>query len=173
MSPTLSFRPITPKPLAYAQMRAELLKGLSETGRSMRGNFLRTVATWRRKADFDQFRAETPLIRNNVASVEASTEDERYKWLNFGTQAHVIVPVNAKALSYFDTFRSKTTPRVIGSRAGFVGGTRVFRPEGVMHPGIEPREFDFVIADRTKSVFKNAITRAMHRARTASGHRFP
>jgi len=101
------------------------------------------------------------------------TDNEIYGYVNDGTRPHPIFPKKAKALAFQwggkGSYTPKTTPRVIGSRAGGPSGPTVYRPY-VQHPGTKGRHFDEEIEKLMQPRFKRAMEKAMSDARKKSGH---
>lgn len=168
---------VIPRPLNSAGIKLALIEGMRDVGVEIRENFEDTTRTWSRKPVFDPA-VNVPKVGMDEITVETTTEDQRYGWINSGTGTHVgrplypIKPVNAKKLAFPSQFIPKTFPGVIGSGAGFSGPVDRFE-NLVMHPGIEPRKFDKEIAAKNKNNFKNTLEKAMKIARRASGHAIP
>jgi hypothetical protein len=90
------------------------------------------------------------LVRPNVhagsdeASLEISTDDEIYNWIDKGTPPHKIVAKRGKSLKFLGEpnkmYQPKTMPYSLASQELIYEGTEI-QPAYVMHPGVEAREF--------------------------------
>lgn len=118
---------------AYSELRVKLRKEATREAEIVKRALERTTATWDTKVFFK-------IDTHNYAeefSHTVSTDNEIFRFVNDGTSVRYWVMTK--------DFQPKTTPRVIGSRAG-QGGKAYFWSKGA--PGIEPREFVDEIMDR-------------------------
>lgn len=142
---------------------------LNKARRRMRDKFIRTTRTYKKVKV--KFAARTINDRDNLA-VEVSTDNEVYMRLVKGTgsrrrdgggKAYVITGKGGGPLRYKSQFQAQTTP---GSRFAKAGGKSepwVTR-QAVVHPGIEPRNFDTLIAAEEQPVLEKELAAASKRA---------
>jgi len=162
---------IKPSTLKQDKMRLAFLNAMRKQATEIKREFEKTTATWEHEVKFES----TVGLRRTPPGPEVLvwTDDEIYGYVNNGTRPHPIFPVRAKVLRFQwggkGSYTPKTTPRVIGSRAGGPSGPEVHRPY-VQHPGTEARHFDEEIEKQHRPRFKRAMERAMSDARKASGH---
>ena len=159
---------VRPRQLNVSAMTLELVNAMRDFGEEIREQFEDTTNTWHHKPRFEPS-TSVPKVGMDVISVETSTSDEVYGFVNEGTKPHAIFPVHAKVLAFPGTFSPKTFPGIIGSSAGSSGPVDRFSKK-VMHPGTEARKFDEVIAERQEKIFKSSLTRTMSLVAKASGH---
>lgn len=131
---------IIPKGLVFDVKRytAAVEDALDEAAANVYAEFAQTHTTWKTPVQFDIIRK--PWQR------EISTSSKVYRFVNFGTGAHMIVARRAKVLAFGPGGSPKTMPNVLGSGSGSKGGATVFRPR-VLHPGTEARNFDVIVMD--------------------------
>lgn len=142
-------------------------------------DFEKTTATWKNKPKFKTEvrvgRAAGGDLAKKVigtatgVSLEVSTDDPIYGFVDEGTKPHPIVAKKAARLFYRKGSKPKTLPRVIGSGAG-APGTTVGRPQAVQHPGTKAREFSVVIQKKWQPLFYRAMQAALEQAAGESGH---
>lgn len=148
--PSLSLKPITPKNLPSTK---EYLKAVTDaaqktarlTGRDLES----TTRTWKHKPQFEVTVTET----NGDYSVAAGTDDQRYKWVNDGTRPHIIRPRRSRFLRFRVGGSPKTTPNVIGSKAG-AQGTDWRTAQEIHHPGTTARNFTKRIQERRQKTLE-------------------
>ena len=113
--------------------------------------------------------------RTPSPSIEIEVTGRVWNYVEEGTKPHAIFAgiytgkSKKKSLAFPSMFSPKTTPGVIGSKAGKRGGTTVFTPF-VWHPGTEPRHFHKAIVKKRRPWFKRQMEDAMREAVRASGH---
>lgn len=156
---------IKPAKLKDKDMRLELLNGLRTVARAVERDYKETVKTWERKPEFETIIS----LRGGKAEFLVGTSDLIYKYVDEGTKPHPIFPKKAKFLRFQSGYQAKTTPGIIGSKAGGRSGSEVFS-RGVMHPGSKPRKFSELINKKYKSRFKDKMHDSMKRAAKKSGH---
>ena len=158
------FKEIKPKRFKSAAFRMTLLNEMRKVGQEIKRDFDQTTATWEGRPEF-----EVVLAYKHGAEVFVWTDDEIYKYVSEGTEEHIILPVNAKALRFREGFIPKTRPGTLISVAGAQFGTTVM-VAGVIHPGTKPREFAQQVKRKWERPFKRRMEQAMKRAAKASGH---
>ena len=146
-------------------MRLVLLNEMRSIGKEIKEDFDKTVETWDKKPDFKL----SVSLAGSTPSVTVETIDEVYKWVDEGTKAHWVEPVNAKVLAFRTSYQAKTSPGVIGSGAGGASGDMVFS-KGHEVSGIKARKFSKKIQDKWKGEFGKRMASAMKQAAKASGH---
>lgn len=135
-------------------MARAITNTMQSTALAIQTDFNVTTQTWDDKPTF-AIESPTPYTRR------VGTDDENYTRLNAGTKPHVIAPRPGGTLVFRTPFRSKTTPRRIGSSAGSKGGNVVFTRRPVHHPGAEARDFDKVIAEKWNRQFAGIMQRSI------------
>ena len=158
------WKPIKPKRFQAQVFRAIIKAAMKQTGVDIKKDFEQTTATWKHKPKF-----EILLGIERGAEVMVSTDDEIYRWVNDGTEEHIILPVNAQALRFREGFIPKTRPGSLISAEGASFGRVLFRA-GVIHPGTEARDFEKQIYKKWQPRFKRRMEQAMKQAAKASGH---
>lgn len=171
----IKLTPILPRPLNVSGIQLALVDGMREVGERIREDFQDTTKTWNHQPLFDPAFVIPKIGLDNI-SVTTETEDKIYNWVDKGTNVgkppYPIRPHNPPyALAFPSQFIPKTFPGIIGSGVGFSGGD-TFIAKGVMHPGVEPRDFVGDIGDKNLGNFKLTMDRAMKLASRASGHGF-
>lgn len=161
----MKIRAIKAKAPNVGKMRLTLLNELRSIGSDIEKDFRATVATWDRKPEFNV----DISLAGGTPSVEVTTDDEVYKYLDEGTRAHFVAPVNAKALAFSPNYTAKTSPGVLGSRGGGATGGVVFS-KGHMVSGIEARHFSEKIIKKWRGTFGKRMAQAMAAAAIATGH---
>jgi hypothetical protein len=159
------FKAIKASRLKEKAMVRELLNGMAMSEKDILADFQSTVATWKKKPKFEVVSDLNP----SGPEILVGTDDEIYGYVDRGTKPHIIRPVKAKSLVFRGNYTAKTTPRIIGSKAGGSSGPLVFSQE-VRHPGTKAREFSETIQKKQQPRFKRRMEKAMSRARTESGH---
>ena len=162
----MAWKIISPRRLNVEAMRDALYKHLTAISEEVEKDFEATTETWNRDVSFERTVSEDSL---GVARFEVSTVDNIYTLVSKGSPAHYIEAVNATALKYQSTYRSKTEPKMIGSRAGGKSDSDVFA-KTVWHPGFNAREFDKAMAEKWESLFASRLATAMKDVAKASGH---
>lgn len=165
----IKLTPILPQPLNVSDMMHDLIDGMRDLGVEIRENFEDTTKTWDHKPVWDP-PTSVPKVGTKMISVETTTEDLRYLWVNSGTKKdYPITARRAKTLAFPSQFISKTFPGIIGSGVGFSGDVDRF-PKEIIHPGIEARKFDVEIRKRQEKNAKIIMDRAIGLARKSSRH---
>lgn len=158
------WKQIKAKRLNSAAMRWALRAAMLETGKQIKKDFDRTTLTWRKRPVF-----EIVMSLRKGLELFVWTDNEIYGYVSEGTEEHLILPVEARALRFREGYIAKTKPHVIQSFSGGPYGKVVYAA-GVVHPGTEAREFDKVIRRRWQPRFKRRMEKAMRDARRKSGH---
>ena len=154
---------IIPGLMRYKDMTAVLQAHSFKAGEGMYKDFQETVKSWKHKVVFKK-----ALI--SFTSIEITTTDEIYGYVDQGTKPHVIRPKRPGGmLAFASAFSPKTKPRVLSSGAGHVGPVDTFRQE-VQHPGTEAREFVDAIFEKWEPAYRKEMEKAMKDAAKASGH---
>jgi len=139
-----------------------LLKFFEDAALSTKQLFEETQATWEHKAVFEIEWNDRVAFRN--LSFTVGTDDINYSRVNDGTQAHYILPLGGVEGTNFLTFRKngmpKTQPGVIDSSSG-QRGDEFISVRSILHPGIEPRRFDEVIAAELEEYLADEFERRM------------
>jgi len=131
-----------------------VVDGLADEGMHL---YRRTVNLWRHKPFFEKRRTSS----SGMFRADIGTDDDIYRWVDWGTPRHPIAARNAPFLVFHRVFESKTVPGSLRNRPGYEGGhlVRIKRlPRG--HPGIRARKFTEYI---TRVIFRAAP----HRIATA------
>ncbi len=117
---------------------------------------LKPTATWKHKPKI------TKLVRVSKSGlvVLVKINDSPYVWVTLGTSPRYIRPRRAKRLAFKLGYNAKTTPGSLGAAAGGGFGPVVYSM-GVMHPGIEAREFHLLAFEEIKDEALNLIRREL------------
>lgn len=155
--PQIKLIPIKVKPdhLSPKRYKQAFDAALDEAESGVLADYQKTVRTFTHKPPFYSTRSQGTLI--------IFTPDKIYNMLDAGTRPHLIFPKRARALRFRGRFRSKTTPRVIGSRQGSKSGKVVFS-KGVIHPGTQAREFHKMISEKWIKKFPPILNRHLKTA---------
>lgn len=138
-----SIKPMREKILNPQLLERRLYDALDQTGNIIRSDFRKTTATWKRPVSFHK---TGPRKLKGELEVIVSTDNEIYSYVEYGTKPHPIVPKKKGGRLVFRAkYKSKTRPRLIGSRRGGSSGPIVIARR-VMHPGTQPRQFSATIA---------------------------
>lgn len=150
-------RAIKPGNLNIPVFRAEANVAMERTLLAIQTGYDRTEATWTHKALFEK------VITNTAIEVigRYTTEEKIVKFLDEGTSVRYAV------LS--PDWRSKTTPRFIGSGAG--SGRVMFVSKKRPQPGIKARHWTDEIKKATLPLFRAEVQAAFARAAKKSGHK--
>ena len=145
--------------------RVAIEKAAQEAARGIEADFKLTTATWKHKVTF------TKIVSIEPSPVEilVGTDDKIYGYVDLGTRPHFIFAKPGKVLAFPGSYSAKTTPGVIGSRAGGGSGSTVFASY-VEHPGTDPRNFDETIRKKWTPKFRATMKAAMRAGARASGH---
>jgi hypothetical protein len=147
----------------------------NEAAKQIEKDFEATTKTWKHKPKF----VKEVDVRTSPVQVLVGTDDEIYRYVDEGTKPHPIFAgiytgkSNKKALAFQwggpGSYRAKTSPGVIGSKAGGPTGPMVAFPF-VQHPGTNPRNFDETIQKKWEPRFKRLMEQAMSAGARGSGH---
>lgn len=102
--------------------------------------FRRTTTTWKHKPKFESMQE----ITGNTLDLIVGTDDAIYNYVDQGTRPHIIRKRGNRPLLFRLGYRAKTTPGIIGSKAGGPYGD-VMRMREVHHPGTRARNFGEMI----------------------------
>jgi hypothetical protein len=120
--------------------------------------YKRTCRTWTHQPEF----WKEAKLRGNEVEIVVGTNDQIYSYVDFGTDPHYIVAVDAPMLIYPEVYIPKTQPRVLDSGAASDEG-RLVRRTWVWHTGAKARNFseeiDKRMAKRVAPVFRGAVLR--------------
>jgi len=172
MAITIRVQAIKPKALDVKKVQREIEQALIEEGKVLKREFNRTTESWKGvRPKFD--------YRIHLSKKEASvhcfpTGDGTTKWrrIDEGTQGgYPITPKGGRVaygrkktlLIYQSQFTPKTRPGQLQSRAGGKSGPYDRRSTGVIHPGVEPREFSKTLGEQEKGPFAERIQKAVDR----------
>lgn len=154
-------RPIIPRSPLYhtATMEREIKDALTKLGKDVVKTFEGTTSTWNTKVKFDL----KVTVNNNEASIEVSTDNEIYGYVNEGTKPHIIRPKRARRLAFQTGYRAKTRPKSITSGPGGASGPYAYA-NIVHHPGTKAREFTKYVTIRYVDILPMVIQDAINRA---------
>ena len=139
---------------AFAQA---ITAAANEAAREIQKDFEATTKTWSHKPEF----VKEVDVKTSPVQVLVGTDDEIYRYVDEGTGkygpkgksypifAGIYTGKSKKKALWFQwggkgSYRAKTSPGVIGSKAGGPTGPFVAFPY-VQHPGTKPRHFDKTI----------------------------
>lgn len=137
----LKIKPIKPKGLGdtFKRMPKAVEKGMREAADAAKADFEKTTASWEHKPSFT-------IEEQGAGEYLVGTNDERYKWIDEGTDPYTIRP-RGRVLRFSPGSRPKTRPGVITSGGG-ARGSGVVYTRVVHHPGIKARLFTKQLAAR-------------------------
>ena len=153
-----SITPSRAKMLDKRTLEKDLDTALRNTAKTVRADFRRTTKTWNRRP---KFKITGPRNTGLKMEILISTNNEIYSYVTRGTRAHLIPksPKRIGSLAFPKKFKSKTRPRIIGSRSGFRGGGTAFAKQ-VKHPGSKARDFDKEIVKRRSGYLATQVNQA-------------
>ncbi len=131
---------------------------------SMVQPFLPSVKTWGKQPVFESF---LEVIPGGSFLMTAGTSNPIYEMVNDGTKSHFITPRRAKVLAFPRTFRAKTSPGILRSKAGFKS-KKLYFSKGHMVSGIEPRRFDEAVVKIVEKQLPKAVEQSIARALAGS-----
>ena len=147
----------------------------NEAAKEIQKDFEATTKTWSHKPQF----VKEVDTKTSPVQVLVGTDDEIYRYVDEGTKPHPIFAgiytgkSNKKALRFQwggkGSYRAKTSPGVIGSKAGGPSGPFVAFPF-VQHPGTKARNFDITIQKKWTPRFKRLMEQALSAGAKNSGH---
>ena len=153
---------VTPrKRIDYLKWQLAILKALNDEGEIIKRMYKKTVATWSQPKPV--FRITAKFSDREGASVDVYTTNQKYLWVDLGTEPYIIRPRKMPYLKFRVGGKPKTKVRTIGSGAGRAGNTWV-TTKLVRHPGIKAREFSDEIRKRRRPHFFINMEIAMARA---------
>lgn len=152
-------------PFKARVFRDEIEVEAYRVGIDVKADFEKTTRTWKHKPIFRIAAKSTA----SEASVNVSTTDKIYGYVDQGTRPHIIRPRRARFLNFSSKFKPKTKVRKITSTSGMTGKRDVFA-KVVHHPGTEAREFAQEIQAKWQPKLKTRIESAINRAARKSGH---
>jgi hypothetical protein len=167
------FKTIKPTKMKEELFRREARNALKRVGRRLKADYEATTQTWERRPEFKVITRVRQT--EDFVAVSVTTDSQVYAWVDKGTQPHLIFAgyytgkSDKKVLAFGAAFEPKTTPGIIGSTEGLVGGPTLFRAY-VQHPGTEARRFTEVIEEITRERFYDEIHEALRRAARGCGH---
>lgn len=152
------YRAIVPKELLTNphKVKEVIANTLKDVALAAKIDFEVTTQTWKHQPKF-----EIKLIGHKAALVY--TTDQRYNWINDGTDPYVIRPKRAARLRFTVPFRAKTVPGAIRSRKGS-HGRKVVYARVVHHPGIAARKFDEAVQKKWQPQFPIIMQQALDSA---------
>jgi hypothetical protein len=165
------YKEIKPAKLKVDAFRLEALSALHRAERGIKADFMATQKTWEDE-DKATFASIISLTQPGpTVVVEPDQNADIWTMVNNGTPEHDI-PLKPKTLGFLAFqvgYKAKTSPGVIGSKAGGKHGPYA-RKKQVHHPGFEARHFDKAIAEKWQKPFKRMMEDAMKSAAIKSGH---
>ena len=164
---TVRVRAITPGPFKSDAIFKRLRDAADRTARLAEKEFAKTYKTWTRKP--------TPRrvvkVTGRGISWEVVFTDQVFAWLNEGTKGPYPIPKDGPRLLVFPSgYRAKTVPNTLFSKSGGPFGSTVFANTQVMHPGIEPRNFDETVMKYVRPWYIKWTQDAMKVGARESGH---
>jgi len=160
MGVSIQLKQIKPHKLSSRAVRARVLNALTAEGKSVVGEYNKTIATWR--GSKPRFEYLVGYKGGELTVVVGPTGDEKgvkkWIWLDEGTKVRWAVMSR--------DWESKTNPGWYGSGPGagrvVIAGKRAMMARGIPpRPGIEARRWTQLIAKRRKSKFVKAILQAV------------
>jgi len=135
--------------------------------------FAKTYKTWDHKPKFNK----KVKVDGRGITWEVWTDDQIYTWVSGGTglygPKHAKYPIPKKGpgfLAFPSGYKAKTTPNLLFSKGGGSFGPMVFITGQVMHPGIEPRNFDKAVMAYVNPWYVKWMADAVKVGTRESGH---
>lgn len=157
------------------ELQRELLAEIQAAGQDLTADFRKVTGNWTHKPQFDV----STVISVQEIAVRVTPKRNKagliWMWLDQGTgkwgKRRAAYPILPKPPNTVLTFRAGYSPKTSVNAKGISGYGGIGRATGgwvktkaVMHPGIKPRRFSAVFADRLKPPFSTRIENAMRRA---------
>lgn len=157
----MPFTPINPKPFKPNRIQERLRKTVKGQAAFSNKQFAKTYSTWGHKPDFETTFEETAnqMVGSALTSGEGSSENP-YPFIVKGTQV--------RYATMTPDFVAKSTPRVIGSKAG--KGGLAYVDTRKPRPGIKAREYEQEIARREEPKFYKRVQKAMSQGAKDTGY---
>jgi hypothetical protein len=155
--PNIRCEAIIPKKLVVDRKRLEkaVENALDLVAENVRVDFEVTTYTWKTKPTF--------VIATKRGERRVYTGNLIYKFVSGGTKPHVIKPKKSKYLVFFGNgFRPKTRVNYIGSNKGHAANRNKQFRKYVIHPGVESRNFEKVIAKKWRKQFPIIMQRSIN-----------
>ena len=156
-----AIKAITPKQVSWGSARNILRDAMKEFGDILLKRHQDATSTWDPKVDFDVKLGKVSTGTTEL-TVEVTTKDERYLFVDQGTRRHWVEPKRASVLAFPSSYTAKTRPGEIGSSSGGGSGPIVFS-KGHWVSGIEPRHFSEQIADRSMEDYERIMYSALEK----------
>jgi hypothetical protein len=139
----IKMKAIKPAPFKSDAIYRRLAGATDRTIKLAEKEFAKTYATWDHQPEWKK------VIKHSAEGIFWAywTEDLIYLWVSGGTQGQYPIPKDGPSLLVFPSgYKAKSVPNTLLSRSGGSFGETVFMFGQVMHPGIEPRNFDKTVA---------------------------
>lgn len=134
------------------QLRRAIENALTGEAKAVKVDFGVVTQTWKHKPEFTIDREDGRRV--------VATDDEIFGFVDEGTPAHTITARNSPVLTFGVGGSPKTTPKVIGSKAG-TKGSAIVRKRSVRHPGTTARDFSETIARKWDHRLPDILQRAV------------
>lgn len=135
-----------------SKLRRAIENALTGEAKAVKVDLDTTTRTWKHKPEF--------TIEKEDGRRTVATDDEVFGYVDEGTEPHIIVARNKPMLTFGVGGSPKTTPRVIGSKAGTKGST-IVRKQSVHHPGTAAREFTETVKEKWDQRLPDVLQRAI------------
>ena len=138
-----------------AKLQSAVNTALDKVAKDVQADYKATYRTW------TKVRPDAKISTPRQGERKVEVTDKVYRYVDWGTRAHMIRPKRAKFLFFARSgFRAKTTPGVIGSGAGSRGVRDTFS-KGVRHPGTKARLFTDTIFEKHRRDLQKEIDKAI------------
>lgn len=135
-----------------AKLQRAIENALTGEAKAVKVDFGVTTQTWKHRPEF--------AIESEEGRRVVATDDEVFEFVDAGTRPHIITAHGPGPLVFGVGGSPKTTPKVIGSRAGTKGGA-IVRARTVHHPGTAPRDFTETIKEKWDDRLPDVLQRAI------------
>lgn len=135
------------------KLRRAIENALTGEAKAVHVDLSVTTRTWKHRPAFT-------IDREDGLKRTVATDDEVFGYVDEGTPPHLIVAHGPGPLVFGVGGHAKTTPRVIGSKAGGKGVT-IVRARAVHHPGTAAREFTETVKDKWDDRLPDILQRAI------------
>lgn len=153
----------------FAFIREEIVAACFVYGNANLRYFQQVVASWRGKPRFDVRVSVTPDLTQVLVTARGEFA-QRFDWIDQGTgtwgpkgQPYLIEPRGDYPLKFQTGHNPKTAPGGKFNQGNGQASGDWVTTYGVMHPGIEPRDFSGTFAKNARPTFKQTIENAIRR----------
>jgi hypothetical protein len=142
------------RPDLAKQVKAAIDAAIDAEVEDLRKDFGKATRTWSKQPTWS--------VKKTRDGAKFTTRQKVFRFVDYGTTAHIIVPKRATFLSFRVGGRPKTKPGQLKAGAGRPGKTQVYA-RLVRHPGTKARNFSKLVAERSKKRFPKRFADILRR----------